>query len=161
MRAPFLPLVTLLMCWGCSRNDYQLGLAPAERAASLVGVYDMTYYREDTTSARSAVPATFELATPKTTKGLTYSAYFTVRRDSASVVFITLTETLTGRANHVSLFDQVTVGGLTPPYDLLTANGTFLPVGTKIGTCDGTNFNLDYVFTNDGVLYREIYTARK
>jgi hypothetical protein len=178
MRKQWLLLLIPLLCWACvqdlipsiqnpSPTSSQPQNTPsqadvADPAAALVGVYALRYYREDSTVAKSTTPATFEISAPKTVKGLTYSASFTVRRDSASIIFVTLTEKLSNRPDCTSILDQYRIGGTKPPYNLLSTGNNGIPVGTKVGTTDGTSFGLDYTYTDRaGTTFREVYTARK
>jgi hypothetical protein len=148
----FMPLTF----WACANSDDEPEPATAELATPLIGVYALNYYRIDTTAASSKTPFTFETNVPvKYADGSTYSASFTVRRDSASVIFVTFTEKQTGYNDQTSNIGQIKVKGTAAPYDLLNGN-------TIIGTADGTNFNFDISYTdNAGTRFREIYKAKK
>jgi hypothetical protein len=171
MKKYLLILFVPLAFWACSKKDE---VVVPELATPLVGVYNQSYYRLDTTAAGSTIPVVLVDATlPATLSGGgRYSASFSVRRDSASVIYVTLTEKETGYNDATTVIGQIKVSGTTPPYDLLTTANTVAPIffgrargiaGTKIGTCDGTNFNLDYVFVYGtfGAKLHEVYTARR
>jgi hypothetical protein len=172
MKKYLLILFVPLAFWACSKKADEV-VVP-ELATPLVGTYNASYNRVDTVGAKStAVMIVSEDALPFSANGVTYSAAFIVRRDSASVIYVTLTEKLTGTTNasQSTVIGQLKLKGTTPPYDLFTTNTSTIPVGasrnyattgTKIGTSDGTNFNLDYtLLLTSGGKYREVYTARK
>jgi hypothetical protein len=176
MKKYLLILFVPLAFWACSKKDDAV-IVP-ELATPLVGVYNASYNRVDTIGAKSTtVMLVSEDALPYTyPDGSVYSQAFTVRRDSASVIYVTVTEKLTGTGggSRTTVVGQLKLRGATPPYDLLSTSTTLLPVivyntnrvniapGTKIGVSDGTNFSLDYTlqFVTGGKLH-EVYTARK
>ncbi len=169
MKKYLLILFVPLAFWACSKTNE---VVTPDIATPLVGVYNQNYYRFDTTAANNAVAILVDASLPATLSGGgTYSASFTVRRDSASVIYVTLLEKQTGSTDQTSIVGQLKVKGTTPPYDLLTTKNTFIPIGysisalaagTKVGTCDGTNLNFEYTLPyGKGYKWHEIYTCRK
>jgi hypothetical protein len=171
MKKYLLILFVPLAFWACSKKT---DVVEPDLTTTLLGVYNQNYLKFDSIAPNASIRVFLEGAIPtKLSNGDQYSAFFTVRRDSSSVIYITLTEKQTGYTDDVSSVGQFKLRGASAPYDLVTTNTTLLPTffttnqklvqtGTKVGTIDASNINLEYTYQfSNGGKYRWTYTARK
>lgn len=83
------------------------------------------------------------------------SGTIVARRDSAAVIFVTLTTTQGGQTDPPNVLGQLRLNGTAAPYDLYYGS-------TKVGNTDGKTFKLDFSSTdNTGTLYHVVYIGQR
>ncbi|GAB2527374.1 hypothetical protein [Spirosoma aerophilum] len=142
MRYALLAFVLLVFA-ACSKKT---DVHPHDPVAQVAGTYKMTALRYDSANV-SIYNLTLPMTGPLTGK-------MVVRRDSATVISTTYTVKQPGSADIYDTFGQLTLKGITSPYDIYYGDN-------KIGSTDGKTFTIDYAYTDNGVLYREVYTGVK
>ncbi|QJD77219.1 hypothetical protein [Spirosoma rhododendri] len=145
---PFFAFIGLMLAFAaCSKKD---DVAPAiDSATQIAGTYVMNNFRYD-----SASVSVYNYTLPVSSGSNTLSGTIVARRDSASVVYTTYTLKLTGYPDDNETIGQLKLQGTAAPYDLYY--GT-----TKVGTADGSNFTIDFSYTDGGITYRQVISGKK
>lgn len=137
-------LFGLLIC--ALINACKKGSDPAPDAGTQVaGTYTLTNFKLD--SAGTTI-----YTSPLPLQDL--SGTIIARRDSATVVYVTLTIKQTGQSDNPTVLGQLKLSGSTIPYDLYYGS-------TKVGNTDGKTFTLDYSYTEGGTLYHQVFNSQK
>jgi hypothetical protein len=133
----------LLVFAACSKKA---DVNPHDPVSQVAGTYKMTALRYD-----SAGVSIYNLTLP-TTGPLAGS--MVVRRDSATVISTTYSVKQPGGTELHDTFGQLRLKGIASPFDIYYGD-------SKIGSTDGKTFTIDYVYTDQGVPYREVYAGIK
>lgn len=142
MRYALLALVVLVFA-ACSKKT---DVNPNDPVTQVAGIYKMTAIRYDSAGV-SLYDLTLPVAGP-------LSGSMLIRRDSATAISATYTIKQPGYNDMHDTFGQLKLKGEASPYAIYYGEN-------KVGITDGKTFTIDYSYTDDGVMYREIYAGQK